>query len=314
MFKSLKGLSFTSCVQFDHIDQNISLNTLCVNEDSTLSNSEESHSNDRSENDNHIRKTKSTSRIDEAILQYNLGCALQKRGMLHEAILCYQESIHLDPTNIEPYYNLGNTFQEINDVEQAEKYYTLTLHRMPNHYLAQFNMGCLLQEQDKTESSLIYFQKASKINPYDIEVYINLGNSYRTLKKYQDAENEYLAAIRLDSKSSQAHYFLGLTYLDLHKLDKAIQMFQSALDCDAEYIDAHYSLAVSYLDRALTQLESKEQDLRKSLHHYDILGKQTTCEDDFSKGAEYVRSLLARRLSVHLSKHFRFCVGKNSKP
>ena len=90
---------------------------------------------------------------------YNLGCTLQKRGMFHEAVICYQESIKLDPTHIESFYNLGSAFQELNDVEQAEKYYTLTLTRKSNHYYSLFNMGCLYQDNGLIDKSIECFQK-----------------------------------------------------------------------------------------------------------------------------------------------------------
>jgi len=105
-------------------------------------------------NEEELKRIKS----EKAMTRYDLGCVLQERGKLPEAICCYQKCIKYHPNHIDAHYNLGISLHELNLLRDAEKHYKYILKLNPKHGLTLYNLGYLYQDMGLFDKAIRLFQ------------------------------------------------------------------------------------------------------------------------------------------------------------
>lgn len=148
-----------------------------------------------------------------AVILSEIGIGLQNRGLMHDAIVLFQQAIELHPKPLY-YVLLGKTLAQQGDFRAAANTLHDALRRLPeaaNHEgnLCQTKVinddfgacqnlavtynrwGRILGNDSRLEDAITKFQAALTINPYMPETYVNLGTLFRE-SGHLDEAYEYL--------------------------------------------------------------------------------------------------------------------------
>ena len=149
----------------------------------------------------------------------NLGNVFRTRGMLDEAISCYEKSLALaqHPTTLN---NLGNALRDKGNYTDALRYYKLALQIDPDFTSAELN-SCMIHlemgEFEKAESGL---RALLLVRPYSAEIHNCLGIVLREIARFHEALESFKRAIDCDANLEHAHQNLSALYLLMGNFEK----------------------------------------------------------------------------------------------
>lgn len=121
------------------------------------------------------------------------------------ALTYYDDAIHLQPSNPEPYYDKGMFYQFGGDNDDAIKAYTELLQLDSTYKFAYYNLGVIynLNKKDYAKS-LEYFNKAIKCDTTYFMAYYGRANSYEMLKQSDKALADYAHSYRINPQFKEA--------------------------------------------------------------------------------------------------------------
>lgn len=96
---------------------------------------------------------------------FNLANYLYERGMIEEAMKCYEKVIKLDPKWAPAYYSLGSILISKGELDEAKGYLKKALQLEPNVPEIYWNMAVVLSRQALFNEAKIYWQKAVDLKP-----------------------------------------------------------------------------------------------------------------------------------------------------
>jgi len=148
-------------------------------------------------------------RIPETLI--NMGLLHRKLFESQEAMLWFQRSIHLLPTNrtllendLNGYYFLGGYYEQFGQVEKALEMFETAVLLAPNYPTPQIYLGIMYQKH----------------------------------RRLEQAKATLATAIELDSKSLDARYRLAAVQAELGDFDDAIVNLEYVIKKDADYEEA----------------------------------------------------------------------------
>jgi tetratricopeptide (TPR) repeat protein len=121
----------------------------------------------------------------------NLGNALRGKGEFDEAIRCYEKALRIDPAYINPRNNLGFAYLEMAEFDKAIKCFSTLLTMSPDYSEAHNNLGIAFRETSQFAEALESFKRALHLNPDFEEAHQNLSALYLLLGNFQDGWREY---------------------------------------------------------------------------------------------------------------------------
>ena len=86
----------------------------------------------------------------------NLGMAYEAKGLLDEAISCYQKAININPAQADIYNNIGNTFKNRHKIQEAESFYRLSLQKNPDNPYVHSNLVFVLNYSHSYDAGTIF--------------------------------------------------------------------------------------------------------------------------------------------------------------
>ena len=195
----------------------------------------------------YIRKALHFKPTDIVGAYYNLGLALQGKGLLDEAITYYQKAIGLNPFFVEAYCNLGLALIEEGLLDEAITYSQKAVELNPSFAGAYCNLGLALIEKGLLDEAITYSQKAVKLNPSFAEAYCNLGVAFERKGLLDEAITYSQKAIELNPSFANAYRNLGSAFEGKGQFDKAITYSQKAIDLNPYLADAHLNISIIFL-------------------------------------------------------------------
>lgn len=178
----------------------------------------------------------------DAVLQSNLGAALQKRQRPDEAIVCYRRALEIQPDFAPAYSNMGAALKDIGRIKEAIVSCERAIELIPNDTGLLANMGAVLVEDGQLAAAVVQFRKALEINPEIVLVHIMLANALLILDEFDLAENHYQRALEINPKNALAHCNYAQLLLKQGKSGRALKEFQLSLDCDPSLLMANLGL------------------------------------------------------------------------
>jgi tetratricopeptide (TPR) repeat protein len=151
---------------------------------------------------------------EAALAKGNEAIKLMDNGQISESITLLEESIKLDPDNIDYPYEMGYA-----------------------HYLAK--------SYQKTIDILTPLTKEKNAND---RVYQLLGNSYDHIGQREKSIETYQTGLKKLPKSGKLHLELGGMYLHTKEYDKAINYYEKGIDVEPGLSSNYYRLAKIFLN------------------------------------------------------------------
>ena len=159
---------------------------------------------------------------NSAVIQNNLGAALEKAGRLDEAASHFVEATRLDPRHSRARCNLGNVRFEQGRLAEAIQAYDEALRIDPDYGQARLNLA---------------------------KAHYNLANSVWRGGHPDQAEREYREAIRARPDDAGFHRGLGLVLAQQRRYDEAADAFRVSIQLDPGNAAAHDGLAMAFFYR-----------------------------------------------------------------
>ena len=191
---------------------------------------------------------------DNAVVQYDLGCALDQQGKHAEAIRHFDETLRIKPDHLHALANMGLALREEGKAAEAVGFYQRALKLKPDSAKVHWQLGLALADQGKNDDALQEFYEAMKLTPQDSGMHTNLGVKLARQGKMSEATEQFNEALRLDPNSAEAHSDLGLVFLSSGKPDEALGQFSTALRLKPDLV-----VARDNLKRAQAQISARQK-------------------------------------------------------
>ncbi len=174
------------------------------------------------------------SRRQQANEHYERGLALERAGLVDEAIAEYRRAVDVDPGFAEAYEALGHHYQRRGFLVKALDAFR-TAARLQDDYTAYFNLGYVLVELENYEEALEAFQKCLEFIPDDPAALYEIGYIHYAQENFALA----LETLRLPKEAypedARVHSLIGACYLGLRRWAEAEESYRRALELASSY-------------------------------------------------------------------------------
>lgn len=201
-----------------------------------------------------------------------LGCSLQSRGLLKEAMASYHRVLKLKPNHVDAHNNLGIIFHTLGADNKATTHFKRALTFNPQHATVHNNFGLTLLAQRRMDEAVASFDRAISVKPDYVDAHLNRGVALQARGRLDEALASYRRALTLKPD-------LALPYLYY------LQCKRIAPD-DAVLLERLEHLAV----RADPDPENKANACFALGKGYDGLGQHARAFSCFSKANQLERA------------------------
>lgn len=251
----------------------------------------------------------STSKRDAAKLWIDIG-NINNLTSTQNAIESYQESVTLDPDNINAWNRIGHLERARKNYAQAEIAYKnvtrLSDDLSQTQALSFANFGLLHQSQNKNKEAVESFTEALNINTQlknsagIASNNENLASLFRTLKEYDLAESHYKAAFAIyesekqTSKLVELHSALGSLHQTRQQTELALNEYEKALTLNQQNPNKRFSASL-YSNMGILSQQNNDQDKAESYFNqaltlYQALKQDRGVADQYSNLAILARN------------------------
>jgi tetratricopeptide (TPR) repeat protein len=144
---------------------------------------------------------------------FHLGNSYKKKGMIAEAIFCYEKYLMLNPQSPLALNNLGNALRGKGEFDEAIRCYEEALSIDPAHINARNNLGCAYLETAEFDKAITCFDSLLEMWPECAEAHNNQGVAFRETSQFSEALESFKRAIQFNPDLEDAHQNLSALYL-----------------------------------------------------------------------------------------------------
>ncbi len=136
---------------------------------------------------------------------FEKGNSLYILKLYHDAIVCYNKAINLNPIFLDKVLNSkGLCFHAMGKHEVANFCYNKAIEVNPNNEIAFNNMGYSFKLMGMYNEAIECFNRSIELNPYDLESYYCKGVCFDKIGKFNEATDCYNKAIQLNSNQKNS--------------------------------------------------------------------------------------------------------------
>jgi tetratricopeptide (TPR) repeat protein len=177
---------------------------------------------------------------------FERGYVFHKDKNLDEAVRCYSEAIHLDPSLYNAYNNRGLIYVDIQNYQAALVDFNKAIELDPQDAFGYSNRGVTYARLQDHLAALADYSKAIELDPNLTKTYSNRGCTYADLQDYPAALADFNKAIELDPNYAKVYSNRGSTFNELQDYPAALEDFNKAIELNPKYGDAIYNTACCY--------------------------------------------------------------------
>jgi tetratricopeptide (TPR) repeat protein len=135
---------------------------------------------------------------DSWLAHHELGVAFNKKGLVDEALLQYEETLQINPRDEEAHVNLGNILMQRGRVDEAISHFQQAVEISPRYVQARNNLANAFLQEGKLDEAIFHFRQALQINPGYAKAHNNLGNALLQEGKVAEAMVHFQQAVQLE--------------------------------------------------------------------------------------------------------------------
>jgi tetratricopeptide (TPR) repeat protein len=192
-------------------------------------------------------------------------------GDYDDAARYLEESVAMDPGNIEARYHLGRVRYQQNRFDLAIAAFQEVVRRDPRNIKAQDNLGLSLEARNEVDAAIGAYHEAIKLDEnlpvHDEQPYLNLGALLAKSGRTDEAIPLLVRASTIASNSGKIHYQLAKAYFDLHRFEDARREAEKAVSLDPDESSNHYLLGRIYQRSGSHELAAEQFRLTEQLIH-----------------------------------------------
>lgn len=178
--------------------------------------------------------------------QAHLGLGIVERleGHPDQALARLNESLRLDPTNVDAKFNAAEilTFEKPNagalEKAEAEKHFADLLQEHPDHYDLRNGLAAVYLQSGKVDQAIQIWEGLSRDAPEESLAHSNLSEAYLEAGRIEEAIAASQKALQADPNNSDAQFHLGMAALaqgDRRAAAEAIQKAEELEPDNPEY-------------------------------------------------------------------------------
>lgn len=179
---------------------------------------------------------------NNAFACYDLGCYLESKGQIPEAMENYRLAVRISPNYAKSLNNIGKILTDEAHFDEAMEYFNRALRINPDYPAALNNLGAALAGKRQFTEAMTMYEKALRLDPNFVHARHNLGVALEAEGRWEEAVGQYTEALRLKPDYWQAHNNLGYLLMLHGRRDEAVPHFLESLRLNPKQPDAHFNL------------------------------------------------------------------------
>lgn len=176
---------------------------------------------------------------DDAVAHVNLGNALARAGLLHEAQASYDRALAIYPEFAEAHLNRSEVLLELGQpkdaIDSCRRAIELSPRLLETHQTlgkAHVNLGNLLRGLGRLDEAEAQYRQALLIEPQLLAALVELGTVLRLQGRSAECEASCHAALLVDSKSTAALAVLAELRADSGRFAEAEEFYKRVIEID----------------------------------------------------------------------------------
>ncbi len=187
---------------------------------------------------------------EDAIVHYNLGETLGRKGDWVGAIREYRQAIKIKPDYAEAHYGLGITLViKYNDLDGAIREYRQAIKIKPDYADAYYSLGLELMGKGDLDGAIRELRQAISIKPDYSDAYDMLGDALKEKGDLDGAIREYRQAVKIKPDYAEAYGSLGRALHSKGDVEGAIREYRKVISIQPDDPDIHDTLGSALADK-----------------------------------------------------------------
>ena len=182
-----------------------------------------------------VSQNQTAAQPDNYKAYYELGLALETKGLLDEAIAYYQKAIKIHPNFGKCYHSLGNALAGKNHLDEAVIAYHKAIEFNPNALMSLYRLGNVLTKQEKWEEAIQMYQKTIEIDPDFSKSYDELIKILTVQERWDDLIILCQNRLSVNPNSANLHHVLGYALAQVGDYEQAEQSYRQALNLNPQW-------------------------------------------------------------------------------
>ena len=204
----------------------------------------------------------------------NLAIAYEYSNQLDQAIQSYNKALELNENSPLIHCNLGDLYRKKRDFSRSLQHLNQSLQLSPANENALINKANLLGEMKKKDEARQTYQQAMTLYPNNVQLLSNYSAFLQLEEDFVEAEKLIRRSININPDYPQALSNLGNLLIKKEAFNEAEEYLLKAIKINPDFTDAHINLGFLYhnvakFDQALNHFNKAiELDPNSSTGHW----------------------------------------------
>jgi len=139
-----------------------------------------------------------------------LGRALLASGHPAEAIVCYRDTLRMQPRNADAMSGIGEALLKLDKFQEASDAFRASLEQSADNPTVHFNLGFALMKMGRFDDAIPALATAARLNPNNPAAHANLATSLAQLGRFDEAIAEFRQASAAESDPAARNEIAGI--------------------------------------------------------------------------------------------------------
>ncbi|OGK11240.1 MAG: hypothetical protein A2W80_00575 [Candidatus Riflebacteria bacterium GWC2_50_8] len=188
-----------------------------------------------------------------------------------DATALFEQSLKLNPFNIDTLNNLASLKIQQNQLAEAEALLNRALELAPGFARAYFNLGLVAAARKESEKAATFYQAAAAADPAMFLALRNLANLHFRNREFNQAKIVYEMAAKTAPDDMPSQLGIGNCLMELKQSAMAIEIYQRAATAFADSPLPRYSLGKAFEGSEKMPEAAQQYELAAKLGHLPSL-------------------------------------------